>query len=202
MLCILSSAALLQVRILVIFRDNKFILLPTFGLLVAFLIAGALVTAGLKPINLPNSSGCSYTSMPSFSFLPYLIQAAYDVLVFVLCTWKLLATNTVSFSDFRCRKSTMKITYAFFNAGALRITRNLWKFNQRNRQRVNLDFMSGQFASFSHGRAVYAAQPVARSSGQTSTSPCWSIKSPGRTLKPSCKNSTAVHKDEMQLNGV
>ncbi|KAH7350512.1 hypothetical protein BKA65DRAFT_498456 [Rhexocercosporidium sp. MPI-PUGE-AT-0058] len=116
-LCILSSASLLQARIVAVFKDNKPVLFLTFGLLVVSPIAGSLVTAGMKTINLPNHSGCSFISTPSYTFLPYLVQAVFDVLVFVLCTWKLLVTNAVSLSDFRRRKSAMKVTQAFFDAG-------------------------------------------------------------------------------------
>ncbi|KAH9207659.1 hypothetical protein DL95DRAFT_415446 [Leptodontidium sp. 2 PMI_412] len=65
-LCIFSSAALLQARIVAVFKDNKPVLFLTFGLLTVSPIAGSLITAGMKTTNLPNDSGCAIISTPSY----------------------------------------------------------------------------------------------------------------------------------------
>ncbi|KAH7370790.1 hypothetical protein BKA65DRAFT_489241 [Rhexocercosporidium sp. MPI-PUGE-AT-0058] len=86
---IFTSQALLLIRVQALYQENKYLLV----FMILFLFAGPVFafSESLKTtaFNLPGNVGCIFGPSSPYVYLIFLLQATFDCLCFVLCTYKL-----------------------------------------------------------------------------------------------------------------
>jgi len=115
-----TSCALLVIRVWVLYRDQIYVTMFMVALLFPGPIINIVAWAPQKSFVLPNKSGCSFWSRPpSWQYVPFVFQAVFDLLVFLLCLAKLVTRSDLTIKNIRHDPigTRMKIRHEFLKGG-------------------------------------------------------------------------------------